>query len=377
MTLTGMTLRVSGAWAGAVAALVGGLLVGTTTPAAAADGGLDVDERVASWDLAAARLGTAGSLWEPQETAALERTRRIAVIADNLAFANGAVTAGDTFAGTRYGTAKRSFWIEEKWADTGWAAEPVTSTSTAKVRNVRVRLGSPGMTTTVTARVYADCVEQPADADPEPIPAGFRCTRGDVLRDGGTLVMTARPASQMTAPGTTSIVIRSTGLTFAELVGVARSLEQVAGSAGGGRRLRADGRDVPADGRPADDVRAGQCLRRVERVLRARGQHRRPVAAGHGRLPPGPLHRVDGVGLRSRPARTGRRREARSARQDTMSLRSNRKTATATHARRPPRCRRRRWPWSPRRPRWPAHRPRRSRTRRAAGAASIRAPRSR
>ncbi len=234
MTLTGMTLRVSGAWAGAVAALVGGLLVGTTTPAAAADGGLDVDERVASWDLAAARLGTAGSLWEPQETVALERTRRFAVIADNLAFANGSVTAGDTFAGTRYGTAKRSFWIEEKWADTGWAAEPVTSTSTAKVRNVRVRLGSPGMTTTVTARVYADCVEQPADADPEPIPAGFRCTRGDVLRDGGTLVMTARPASQMTAPGTTSIVIRSTGLTFAELVGVARSLEQVAGSAGAG-----------------------------------------------------------------------------------------------------------------------------------------------
>ncbi len=38
----------------------------------------------------------------------------------------------------------------------------------------------------------------------------------------------------MTAPGTTSIVIRSTGLTFAELVGVARSLEQVAGSAGDG-----------------------------------------------------------------------------------------------------------------------------------------------
>jgi hypothetical protein len=203
-------------------------------PAAAADNSPDADTRVASWDVAAARLGTAGSLWEPQETVELARTRRIAVLAERLAFANGAVTSGDTFAGTRYGTAKRNFWIEEKWADTGWAAEPVTSTSTAKVRNVRVRLGSPGTSITVTARVYADCFEQPSDDDPKPIPARFRCTRGDVLRSGGTLVMTARPPSQMTAPGTTSIVIRSTGLTFAELVSVARSLEQVAGAAGAG-----------------------------------------------------------------------------------------------------------------------------------------------
>lgn len=229
-----IVLRAPLATACAAAALVVGMLIAGSAPAAAADNGPDIDSRVASWDLAAARLGTAGSLWEPRESAELARTRRVAVIADNLAFANGAVTAGDTFAGTRYGSAKRNFWIEEKWADTGWAAEPVTSTSTAKVRNVRVRLGSPGMSTTVTARVYADCFEQPTDADPKRIPAGFRCSRGDVLRTGGTLVMTARPASQMTAPGTTSIVIRSTGLTFAELVSVARSLEQVAGSSGAG-----------------------------------------------------------------------------------------------------------------------------------------------
>jgi hypothetical protein len=231
-----MTMRSSfsaGAAAGATV-VIGVTMLAGAAPAAAAETAPDVDTRVSSWDAAAARLGTAGSLWEPQETVELSRTRRIAVLADNLAFANGAVTDGDTFAGTRYGTAKRNFWIDEKWADTGWAAEPATSTSTAKVRTVRIRLGSPGTTTTVTARVYADCVEQPTDADPTPIPAGFRCTRGDVLRSGGTLVMTARPPSQMKAPGTTSIVIRSTGLTFAELVSVARSLEQVAGSTGDG-----------------------------------------------------------------------------------------------------------------------------------------------
>jgi hypothetical protein len=216
----------------AVAAAAALLL--SAAPAVAADSPLDLDTKVGSWDVAAARLGTAGSLWEPQDTAGLDRTRRIAAIADNLAFQDGAVTAGDTYAGTRYGTARRGFWIDEKWADTGWAAEPVTSTSRAKVRTVRIRLGSPGTTTTVRAQVYADCFEQPTDADPKEIPSRFRCTRGDVLRTGGTLVMTARPASQMTAPGTTSIVIRSTGMTFAELVGVARGLEQVAGTAGAG-----------------------------------------------------------------------------------------------------------------------------------------------
>lgn len=218
----------------ATAVATSAALLLTVSPAVAANGSLDLDAKVGSWDVAAARLGTAGSLWEPQETAGLDRTRRIAVIADNLSFENAAVTAGDTFAGTRYGTARRGFWIEEKWADTGWAAEPVTSTSTAKVRTVRIRLGSPGTTTTVRARVYADCFVQPTDADPKEIPPRFRCTRGDVLRTGGTLVMTARPASQMTAPGTTSVVIRSTGLTFAELVDIARGLEQVAGSAGAG-----------------------------------------------------------------------------------------------------------------------------------------------
>ena len=215
------------------ACLVGvGVLAAGVTPAAAAS--LDVDEKAPSWDVAAARLGVAGSLWEPSNTASLPRSRTVRVIADNLAFAAGAAKAGDTYAGTRYGARDRSFRLDEKWADTGWAAEPPTSTSTARVGKVRIRLGSPGMRTSVTARVFADCFPQPADADPKEIPRGFRCSRGDVLRSGGTLVMTARPASQMTAPGTTSIVIRSTGLRYRELVAIASSLAQVAGSTGSG-----------------------------------------------------------------------------------------------------------------------------------------------
>jgi hypothetical protein len=198
-------------------------------PPAAADG-MDADARVPDWDTAAATLGTAGSLWEPRWQAGLRQEGRIRVVADNLAFANGAVTAGDTAAAARYGRGDRSFRIAEKWADTGWAAEPVFTTSTAKVETVALRLGLPGMRTTVRATVYADCVEQPTDADPQPIPRGFRCSRADVLRTGGYLVMTARPASTMTAPGNTSVVISTTGLRFGELLRIARNLQQVAGA---------------------------------------------------------------------------------------------------------------------------------------------------
>ncbi len=206
--------------------VVGGLVAAPVV--SAADGStFDVQAKTSSWDAAASRLGTAGSLWEPARTAGLRRTRPIEVIADNLAFRDGVAIAGDTFAGTRYGTARRNVWISEKWANTGWAAEPAYTTSTVKVGTVRIPLGSPGTSIRVTATVLADCFTQPADSNPKPIPAGFRCAKSDVLRTGGYLVMTARPPSQMTAPGTTSIVLHSTGLTYRQLVAMASSLEQV------------------------------------------------------------------------------------------------------------------------------------------------------
>jgi hypothetical protein len=197
---------------GAGMAVAMGLFV--APPAAAAT---DTDTRVGSWNAAASQLGTAGSLWQPTWSAGLARSQKIRVIADNLTFANAAVTGGDTYAGGRYGSRDRVLWVDEKWADTGWAAEPVTNTSTAKVGTARIPLGSPGMRVAVTATVYANCMRQ-------------RCTRADVLASGGTLTMTARPASTMTAPGNTSIVLRSRGLTYNQLLRVARSLQQVSGA---------------------------------------------------------------------------------------------------------------------------------------------------
>ena len=204
------------------------LTAGAVTAAPAADPSeFDTNTRASSWQEAASRLGTAGSLWEPAATAGLRRTTKVSVVADNLAFQNGAAVAGDTFAGGRYGRGQRSFWVNEKWADTGWAAEPAFTTSTARVGRVRIPIGPEGTRIHVTATVLADCFAQPSDADPREIPRGFRCSRADVLRTGGYLVMTARPPSTMTDPGRTSIVLSSTGLSYAELVRIASSLEQV------------------------------------------------------------------------------------------------------------------------------------------------------
>ena len=207
-------------------------------PAVAAPSANDTTAKASSWQEAAARLGTAGSLWEPMDTRGLKRAKAIDVVADGLTFAGGRARSGDTYAGTTYGAvrgasaARPAFTISEKWADTGWAVEPAVSTSLARVGSTRIRLGSPGAEVTVTAQVLANCFAQPSSGNPRAVPAGYRCSKADVARTGGVLRMTARPASTMTEPGRTSIVISSTGLTYAQLVAIAGSLEQASGGAG-------------------------------------------------------------------------------------------------------------------------------------------------
>ena len=194
----------------------------------------DLQERVLTWDAAAARLGLAGSLWEPAETGGLPRSSRITVFAGNITVADGSVAGGDTYASVAYASARRSLRISQKWAGTGWAKQPTLSPRMAKVRSAVIPLGLPGTTTSVTADVYANCFPQPPNRRPRPVPTRFRCTRADVLRTGGVLTMTARPASTMSAPGDTTIVIQSAGMTFDQLVRIARHLQQVAGSAADG-----------------------------------------------------------------------------------------------------------------------------------------------
>ena len=208
----------------AAVALTTALVLGAAPPATGA-GTPDIRTRVATWDDAASTLGTAGSLWEPTWTADLEPSGRIAVQADGLTFADAAVTGGDTYAGGAYGARRTVLRLEERWAGTGWAVEPDLGPRSAKVERVTMRMGTPGMRYTVRGTVYANCLPKGGASS-----GRSRCSRSDVLEHGGALVFTMRPASTMTAPGTTAVVITATGLRFRQLLRVARSLEQVAGT---------------------------------------------------------------------------------------------------------------------------------------------------
>lgn len=191
-------------------------------------------ERVPTWDLAAARLGVAGSLWEPTRTRGLGLAGPIVVRAGGLRFDEGAVVAGRTEAEARYGTSARGLRIVQKWADTQWPSPPVRSRTLGRVGPATVTLGPVGAQVQVRALVYANCLQRPVALRPDRIPFDERCEPGDVLRTGGLLTMTARPGTDRAAPGLTSIVIESSGLAYRDLLTLAGSMEQVAGMPAGG-----------------------------------------------------------------------------------------------------------------------------------------------
>lgn len=207
------------------------LVLMVAAPSASADAS-SFSAAAPTWPVAATSLGMAGSLWQPTYTARLKAPASISVTAYNLVFADGAVQSGETSAWGAYGTNKRGFTLGEKWAGTGWAADPAPSWQQAPVGTVTISLGVPGTRIRVPARISANCYRAKPDKNfniPEQ-PKGFRCSRSDVLRYGGVLEMTAKPPSQMTAPGTTTIHIDSSGLTYDQLVAIAGSLQQVTGT---------------------------------------------------------------------------------------------------------------------------------------------------
>ena len=208
------------------AVIAAGTIVASVALAGPASADGEFTSTAKTWAEAATDLGMAGSLWQPTTTAGLKLKGAIDDVADNLTFVNGKPTTGDTFAGGQYGSNKKGFQLSEKWANTGWAAEPGTDIRSAPVGSVTIKLGEPGTTTSVKAKVYANCYTVPAK-NPKPAPASFRCTKADVAKTGGKLVMTAKPPSTMTAPGNTSIIIESQGISYDDLIAIASGLTQV------------------------------------------------------------------------------------------------------------------------------------------------------
>ncbi|HAN71549.1 MAG TPA: hypothetical protein DCQ36_08160 [Actinobacteria bacterium] len=216
---------------GAIAGVLS-LAVVAGAPAATASNAVDtsISEKADSWGAAADELGPAGSLWEPGFSAGLARKGAIDVSAADVTVRDGVATGGSTFAGGKYGSGGRSFDLVEKWGQTDWAADPQTDIRRLPVGTVTIRLGSPGMRIPVKATVFANCYTEALTGN-APVPTkSMRCTKDDVRKYGGTLRMTAKPASTMTGPGVTTLQIDSTGLTYAQLLRVASSLDQIAGT---------------------------------------------------------------------------------------------------------------------------------------------------
>lgn len=214
----------------AVVTVVSAVVLGAVAaPARAADDDSGYSAKASSWAQAASFLGMAGSLWRPGYAAGLKKAGPIDVLGDGITVRDGVATGGSTFAGVRYGSGRTSLSVAERWARTSWAAEPATDIRRALVGRETIMLGDPGTQIPVTATVYANCYTEALSGDAPPPPKGLRCSREDVRKYGGTLVMTARPASTMTAPGTTRIQMDSTGLSYQQLIRAARSLTQVMG----------------------------------------------------------------------------------------------------------------------------------------------------
>ncbi len=191
----------------------------------------DVDTKTTSWSKAAALAGDGGSLWQPMFIAGLKRMGAIEVVTRGLAVdsATGAANAGEMFVGARYGKQARSITVSEKFAGTQWANDLIFGIASAKVGTVTIKLGQPGTKIEVTATVYANCYVQALSGNAPPPPDSLRCTRADVKKYGGDLVMTAKPSSTMTAPGDTDVVIEVEGISYKKLLRIASSLQQVMG----------------------------------------------------------------------------------------------------------------------------------------------------
>lgn len=196
-----------------------------TAVAPPARGADDVVRATTSYLDADRLLGGQVQLWSPQYTAGLTKKRDIDVLAytdESSARGQSARRARPaTFVGSTYGRRVPSFTLAQKGAASAWAATPVEHSSERLVDTVPIRMGAPGSERIVRARIYANCAINAATARSQ-----LRCEPRDVAQFGGAVVLLARTVTDG-IPQATDIRIDSTGLTYQQLVRVARGLRPV------------------------------------------------------------------------------------------------------------------------------------------------------
>jgi hypothetical protein len=185
----------------------------------------DTQTTVPTWEKAQALTGSAGSLWKPTFTAGLPLKGRITVVDGQQGDGSRAMAVQ-----ARYAKGSRTMTVLENYKGTFSALDAEPNIAAELVGKPRITVGNPDMQYTVRATVSANCynVKAGADGSVPPPPDGFRCSRQDVAKFGGTLTVTMRPASTMTAPGTTFVTIQvSPGITYDQLISTVQGLVQI------------------------------------------------------------------------------------------------------------------------------------------------------
>ena len=185
------------------------LALGAAPSVHAAQGTQDVVRSSTNYGRALSALDDDVTLWRPTYTASLRRNGPIDVIA----YGKGDKRA--TFAGSTYGKRVPSFTLSQKAAQTRWAATPVRHETAGLVRTPSIRLDDAG---NVRVRIFANCRQ---------LGTSLRsCTAADVAKFGGTAELLARSTVDGD-PRATTVRIESNGLSYRQLLRVARGLVPV------------------------------------------------------------------------------------------------------------------------------------------------------
>lgn len=193
------------------ALVIGGML---PTPAFSANA---VVESYPTWQRAALALDSRGSIYYPSFRAGLKQESRIDVLAfTRKTKSDNGVKYSSMLVTGSYKGRQGSFSLMQKYASAKWAARRVADPGQRIVSQRVIKMNSSG--TDVKTIIYANCAVPAPD-----MAVGQKrvCSQAEVKSSGGLLVMET--------PDETSIIIESVGLTFQQLIAIARGLKPLEG----------------------------------------------------------------------------------------------------------------------------------------------------
>lgn len=190
------------------------LVLGGIIPAPAFSANAVV-ESYPTWQRVALALESEGTIYYPSFRAGLKQDSRIDVLAFTRKTKSGkGVKYSSMLVTGSYKNDQAAFSLMEKYSSATWAARRVADPGQRIVSKRTIKMNASG--TKVRSTIYANCAVSVPDLAVEQKQV---CSQADVKLFGGLLVMET--------PGETSIIIESIGLTYQQLIAIARGLKSL------------------------------------------------------------------------------------------------------------------------------------------------------